>query len=147
MAMTLQQKQAAMAKARAARAKKIKEREEAETPRIPELVVPEPEAPAEPIQDAMDRANEEGRREDRDRIRKMKDRAFLEAAGVSKGVPKDRSPKDLTFAELYDAIYDAGENYESIPEWAEFRRRILRWPRRRLLKAGAFVPDKRWRPI
>ena len=56
-------------------------------------------------------------------------------------------PKDLTAAELYAAIYDAGPAYENTPAWGELRRRLLRWPKRRLMNTGHFLPDKRWRPI
>ena len=57
--------------------------------------------------------------------------------------------KDLPAAELYRAIYDAidlGIDYGVLDEWGELRRRLVRWPHRRLVKSGHFVPDRRWRP-
>ena len=57
--------------------------------------------------------------------------------------------KDLSAGELYGAIYDAidlGIDYGVLDEWVELRRRLVRWPHRRLLKTGHFVPDRRWRP-
>jgi len=62
---------------------------------------------------------------------------------------KPVSVKDLPAAELYRAIYDAidlGMDYMELDEWRELRRRLIRWPHRRLVKTGHFVPDRRWKP-
>lgn len=55
------------------------------------------------------------------------------------------SPREMTFQQLYDRLHELGDAAPRSAENKELRRRLYRWNKNRLFKAGAFLPSKQWR--